>query len=75
MIGPLVTDALDDGEFPCLPSADQRRQGAMQRGLAGDRHHLIDRQAEGGAQGAVGIVAVGDQGIQPVIAALQLYQN
>ncbi len=62
-------------ELPGGPQWQQRREGRMQSGAIGQRHHLIARDRDRRAQRVVRGIGVGNERVEAVIAALELDEH
>ena len=74
-IGLRVAHALDDRQLVLLPQGDQTFELRVQTGAAVDAQDIVGLDADRVAQLVVGRVGVGDQGVEPVVAAFELDQH
>ena len=74
-VGIGIADALEDREVPRLPGFHQRRELFVQAHLLVELQGALARHADAAAQRMIVRVGIGDEGVQPVIAALELDQQ
>ena len=74
-IGFGIAHALQHGEPAVLPQRQERRERRMQTGAIGEREDRIARDRDLRPQCVVVEIGVRDDGIEPVVAALELDQH
>jgi hypothetical protein len=67
-----VADALEDGQLAIFEEVLHRGEVGMKANMVGDFQDGLGVNAEGGALAVVGVVGVGHDGVQAVIAAGEL---
>ena len=71
-VGVRVADALEDGEVAGVVESAQAGESGIEGDVIGDFEGLVAADADARADEVVGVVGVGDDGIQTVVAAGQL---
>ncbi len=74
-VGLGITDTLKYSKFFALPEGQQWRERGMQADVVGQRDDVVARNRELWAQRIVGCVRIGDNGVQPVVATLELHEH
>ena len=74
-IGARVADAEHQGQLARLPGRHERLQGLVQAEMRVELQDLVARQGEPGPGLSIGRILVGHDGVQGVVAAVQLEQD
>jgi hypothetical protein len=70
-----IADALEHRELFLLPERQQRRERGMQARPRRERKHAVVRERELRTQRVVSRIGIGNEGVEAVVAALELDQH
>ena len=69
-----VADAVNDSHFPLIPEVFYLRHVGVEAHVVVDAEHLVGRDADHRTGIIVQAIGVGDNGVQVIIAACELYR-